>query len=87
MVILDSERNNMQGHEMKREESLGAHEHAHKGSRLKLGVSLLGAGYALIAMFFSKIISFSDIPLLLIATVIQFWAGFEFYSIDRKSVV
>ncbi len=86
MVILDSERNNMQGHEMKREDSLGAHEHAHRGSRLKLGVSLLGAGYALIAMFFSKIISFSDIPLLLIATVIQFWAGFEFYSMAWQAL-
>lgn len=57
-----------------------SHEHGTGGSWLKLGVALIGASYALGHMLFSAVVSLPGWPTLLIATVIQFWAASEFYS-------
>lgn len=76
----------MQENEMKSEGHSGAHEHGAGGSRLKLGVALIGASYVLVSMIFSVVVSLPEWPTLLIATVIQFWAGSEFYSMAWQAL-
>ena len=69
----------MQEHDMEMGGESSSHEHGGV-SRMKLAVALIGAGYALVHMLFSTVISLPDWPTLLIATVIQFWVASDFYS-------
>ncbi len=67
--------------EVKRKKDAPSNEHKHGvGAGMpQLIVALVGSGYIIVRALISFFVQLPDWPTLIVATVIQFWAGFDFY--------